>query len=478
MGNLPKEVIKEFAGFTTLAPRLDGAQPLRAIKRGRAVSVGELLARHPDPWRGDVHAPCSGFITEINEFEIIIERDDTAEGRPPLPRELENLSPPNLAAAFKDLGLDIFSLGGDAPLIINTLNAEPGISYSAALFSEHWETMQAGIKALSSLYPSRQIIWASAKYPASAQVLDGRDLYFWGRLWRTGLPITRMVISLGGSNYFVPVGSRVSDLLRFANLYPHADEVVVEGGLITGRSLSRLDNGLGKNAAALNLLKGAGRPAALRQLRDGPFIKPSLWGRLRGVFKSAPKKTTALNQPNKTVRPGKAFLKCGHQGEAVRLAEYQNPAPTCAGANFHDGGPLLCPYGCLAYGDCARACPQQAITMRQGFPYLEPALCTACGECQKVCPKNLFEILVAGSKIFIPCAAKSGLKQNAGYCPKACLGCGFCRRACQKGAIFRPEAFGAMTVNQNICQTFYENCEKNCRRACPRGLLASGPKVS
>ncbi len=499
------KVIKEWDGFEILAPPLAGAAPLRGLKRGRAVSAGELLARHENPWTGDLSAPCSGIVAEINEFEIIIERDDQAVGEPPQARELASLQPDELRAALKELGYSIPQIPPGDPLIINAL-PEPGRHYAAALLSEHRQTMLFGLAAAQRLWPGRPSVWAvpaeqaapkdaevrvltgpfpllpralkqkiaGRDDPEAGGVLDSRELYFLGRLWRTGLPLVRLVISLGAANYFVPVGSRVEDLLRFANMYPKDGEVVVADGLTRGRSLARLTRGLGKEATALSLVRGLGPKKSsrtgLRRLADGPYLKTSLWSRLRRLWAPLPEsETPAPIAP--PAKPGfKARLKCGSQGRAPLLAEYHGPA-NCRQADFHDGGPLLCPYGCLGYGDCAAACPYGAILMREGFPAVDEALCTACGNCLAACPKNLFELAPEGAPAFIPCASKSSLKKNAEYCPKSCLGCGRCRKVCPAGAVFRSGPTGAMTINQDICQTHSASCGQKCKEACPRRLL-------
>ncbi|UQZ89569.1 hypothetical protein C4J81_10275 [Deltaproteobacteria bacterium Smac51] len=223
---------------------------------------------------------------------------------------------------------------------------------------------------------------------------------------------------------------------------------------------------------------------AFRHLSDGPFIqvKTSIMGRLgkairrlatapfsRLKSRSDPPFGQAAPQPSGPTGLG-VRLKCGHCGQAPRLAEYHGLA-SCRLANFHDQGPLVCPYGCLGYGDCAAACPHGAIIVCDGFPVVYETLCTGCGNCLKACPKQLLSLVRPGGRAFIACSARSGLKKNAAYCEWACLGCARCRKACPAGAIVREGASGAFTVNQDICRAFGKSCGRACAESCPRDLF-------
>ena len=172
--------------------------------------------------------------------------------------------------------------------------------------------------------------------------------------------------------------------------------------------------------------------------------------------------------------PLKAGLRCGHQGLAPRLGRWQGP-PSCGLAADNDGGPLLCPYGCLGLGDCLRACPYGAINLKNKFPRFDPARCRGCGRCLAACPKNLIVLDQRPWRAFIPCATKSGLKKNARYCRQACLGCGRCRKACPAGAISRSAQTGAMVVDQDFCRAYGEVCGRACAKVCPRQLF---PKIN
>lgn len=168
---------------------------------------------------------------------------------------------------------------------------------------------------------------------------------------------------------------------------------------------------------------------------------------------------------------GKAFLKCAHNGTAGRLAVWTG-LPSCRLAAAHDGGGLVCTYGCLGLGDCAKACRYGAITINDdGFPVVDHKLCRGCGECVAACPKDLFEISDQVSSAFIPCASKSSLKKNAAYCGHSCLGCGKCRKACSAGAIARDGAQGALAVDRLKCLAYGPSCGQICAAVCPRRLV-------
>ena len=167
----------------------------------------------------------------------------------------------------------------------------------------------------------------------------------------------------------------------------------------------------------------------------------------------------------------KAFIKCGHHGSGPHLAEWTG-LPSCRLAAAHDGGPLACPYGCPGFGDCARACPFQAIRLNEdSFPLVDLAACRGCGRCAEACPKGLIELVEGEARALIPCRSQSGLKKNAAYCERSCLGCGRCRKACPAGAISREATSGAMKVDQSICRAYGAACERVCARVCPRKII-------
>lgn len=295
------ETIKEWNAFDLTALPLRGARPVKGLKRGRLVSAGELIAIQREPGLGDVQAATNGLVEEINEIEIIIRRDDQAVGRPPDPLPLKNLCGADLARALTTLGLDVPAVQPCSTLILSFLDPEPGLTLAPALIKEHRETVLAGLEAAGRVWPGHRLIHVveepfdlpmetevvavNRKYPFTLPallkktilgvndpngggVLTARDLFLLGRVWRTGRPLTISPLTLGRSNYFIPLGARVVDLLTFANLMPGPDDAVVLGGLVQGRTLGRLERGLDQNAAALHLFRGVEKTEPYEPCRD------------------------------------------------------------------------------------------------------------------------------------------------------------------------------------------------------------------
>jgi len=55
----------------------------------------------------------------------------------------------------------------------------------------------------------------------------------------------------------------------------------------------------------------------------------------------------------------------------------------------------VCAVGCIACKKCEKACPYDAIHVKDNLAEIDPAKCTSCGECVKVCPMKTIEDLRA-----------------------------------------------------------------------------------
>ena len=342
------EVVKEWEAFELVALPLGRAGPVRGLRRGRPVSAGELLASDPD--RG-LHAPVAGFLEAVRADEILIRRDEAAVGEPPQPADLAGLSPPALGRALRGLGLDLAEPPPGEPFVVSALDPEPGLTFSRPLLAEHRETLAAGLAALRRLFPGIPLVWAGLQageapggadefrrhkvnYPWTLPALvrkrlagrldragrgaaDLRWLFHLGRLWRTGLPLRRMVLTLGGATYFVPPGARPADLLASARLEPGPGDAVIAGGLVRGRTLARLTRGLGLEAAGLHLV---------RQISQRPEPGP-----------------------------------CRRCGDCLRVCPAGGPHADYSASGPGRGGKWE---GCLACGACALACQGRRLGVR------------------------------------------------------------------------------------------------------------------
>jgi len=137
---------------------------------------------------------------------------------------------------------------------------------------------------------------------------------------------------------------------------------------------------------------------------------------------------------------------------------------TCQAANLLFGGPKECPYGCIGFGDCAKACPFDALHMVDGFPVVDEAKCTSCGKCVAACPKGLFELVSLARLVHIRCESRDKGKDVRRYCKVGCIACKKCETVCK---------FDAVHVEDNLAVIDYEKCTScgMCVKECPTGTI-------
>jgi RnfABCDGE-type electron transport complex B subunit len=108
---------------------------------------------------------------------------------------------------------------------------------------------------------------------------------------------------------------------------------------------------------------------------------------------------------------------------------------TCYASHLIAGN-KQCTYGCLGLGDCARACPFEAMYMSQdGLPVVVEENCTACGICVDVCPRNILELNPISQDIIVFCRSEDRGAVARKVCKNACIACGICVRACPDAII-------------------------------------------
>ena len=163
------------------------------------------------------------------------------------------------------------------------------------------------------------------------------------------------------------------------------------------------------------------------------------------------------------------FAICACQKEGVaRSYDYQGPA-TCLDASAPGlaGGPLACAYGCLGFGDCAAACPFDAIHMgADGLPHVDEKACTGCKRCVAACPRGLMRVDPESRVIFVRCTNRDkGAKANK-LCEHACIACRKCEKECP---------FDAIHVIDNLAVIDYDKCKQcgKCVKVCPKGVIVN-----
>jgi RnfABCDGE-type electron transport complex B subunit len=127
--------------------------------------------------------------------------------------------------------------------------------------------------------------------------------------------------------------------------------------------------------------------------------------------------------------PYRPVVHCGaRRSDKLGVVPYEG-VTSCVEADVV-GVTQACTYGCLGYGDCAAACPHDAIDMDDGLPVVVYDKCTGCGICVKACPRNLIEQIPFKQErmLVIACANKEPAKCVKAVCTVGCIGCGLCQR--------------------------------------------------
>ena len=159
-----------------------------------------------------------------------------------------------------------------------------------------------------------------------------------------------------------------------------------------------------------------------------------------------------------------AFVHCnGNCIATSKKADYDGIS-TCRAASMLYGGPDACRHGCLGFGDCAAACPAEAICIMDGIAHIDTTRCLGCGVCAGVCPKNVISLVPQETGTVVMCNNKDKGADARKACKNACIGCKKCEKTCPHGAI---------RVTNNLAVIDYEKCTGCgvCVAGCPTGCL-------
>ena len=162
-----------------------------------------------------------------------------------------------------------------------------------------------------------------------------------------------------------------------------------------------------------------------------------------------------------------AYVACNGTCGAVEHKYDYHGYKSCIAANLSYNGDKSCTFACLGYGDCAKVCPQDAISINDGVAYVDPAKCIGCGICTRICPNNIIKLVNDTSRVVVQCSNHDKGALTRKYCTNGCIGCMKCQKVCPNGAI---------KVIDNLATIDYSLCTGcgECAKACPVKCIHEG----
>jgi Predicted NADH:ubiquinone oxidoreductase, subunit RnfB len=88
----------------------------------------------------------------------------------------------------------------------------------------------------------------------------------------------------------------------------------------------------------------------------------------------------------------RAVVLCSPHKKFSSQRLYHNPGQSCRIIAEIYESINDCHFSCIGLGDCEKACPQEAIVMKNGTAVVTN-LCCGCGTCVKTCPKNIIKLV-------------------------------------------------------------------------------------
>ena len=162
-----------------------------------------------------------------------------------------------------------------------------------------------------------------------------------------------------------------------------------------------------------------------------------------------------------------AFVPCsGTNGHAVPRFNYNGPKDCRAAMLFGGKSSMQCTFACIGLGNCAKACPFDAMHVVDGVAQVDRSKCVGCGSCVEACPKNIVKLIPESQKVVVGCGNKDKDAAVIKICDYGCIGCMKCARECPAEAI---------VVRDNLAQIDSEKCVQcgHCADICPRHIIKS-----
>ena len=142
---------------------------------------------------------------------------------------------------------------------------------------------------------------------------------------------------------------------------------------------------------------------------------------------------------------------------------------TCASAALLEGGPYMCAWSCLGFGDCMRACPFDAMVIKDGMVEILASRCVSCGICVKSCPRSILQLIPRRARVMNFCATREKMKSVSDVCEVGCINCLKCLKACPADAVRYDKR--RIEIEHKTCLDYGPACGEACVNACPRGIM-------
>jgi len=160
--------------------------------------------------------------------------------------------------------------------------------------------------------------------------------------------------------------------------------------------------------------------------------------------------------------PGsRAIVHC--TGDSPVIAAYRG-VETCAAAVQLAGGEKECPYACVGYGDCAKVCPESAISIdpERRVAFVDWEKCVGCGLCVAACPRGLIELVPADTPQYLGCnyLERKDIADRK-KCSVGCLHCRMCVRASEHDEVVWNDERDLPQFSTTPAPDAIEKCPRN-----------------
>ena len=172
----------------------------------------------------------------------------------------------------------------------------------------------------------------------------------------------------------------------------------------------------------------------------------------------------ALGREFEDVEEQVAVVACNGDCNVANMKCDYHGMKTCAAAKLSFGSQKTCTWGCIGFGDCAAACPQNAICIENGIAHVDTRACIGCGMCAGVCPQHIIKLTSDKERVVVLCNNREKGADTRKSCQLGCIGCKKCEKNCPTGAIKVKDNLAE--IDQSLCL----NC-KACVENCPVGAI-------